>query len=225
MSKITRRDFINGTLMAAGSSILSLEASGQAAMVALDPSYYPPARTGLRGSHPGSNEHAHGLAWAGRSDWGPVTRLAESYDLVVVGGGISGLAAACFYQQAHGRDKRVLILDNHDDFGGHARRNEHTIGRVMRISYGGSQTIVEPKHADEIVLNLCTTSASISSASKPPTTGTFSGDTTWVASLISTKKSSAKTRSSSTRTATTRTTSKAFWAENSPTRKRRDRRH
>jgi spermidine dehydrogenase len=154
MSKITRRDFINGTLMAAGSSILSLEASGQAAMVALDPSYYPPARTGLRGSHPGSNEHAHGLAWAGRSDWGPVTRLAESYDLVVVGGGISGLAAACFYQQAHGRDKRVLILDNHDDFGGHARRNEHTIGRVMRISYGGSQTIVEPKHADEIVLNL-----------------------------------------------------------------------
>jgi spermidine dehydrogenase len=154
MSKITRRDFINGTLMAAGSSMLPLEASGQAAMVALDPSYYPPARTGLRGSHPGSNEHAHSLAWAGRSDWGPVTRLPEIYDLVVVGGGISGLAAACLYQQKHGRDKSVLILDNHDDFGGHARRNEHTIGPNTRISYGGSQTIVEPRHADEIVLNL-----------------------------------------------------------------------
>ncbi len=153
-SKITRRDFINGTLMAAGSSMLSLEASGQAAIAALDPSYYPPARTGLRGSHPGSNEHAHSLAWAGRSDWGPVTRLPETYDLVVVGGGISGLAAACFYQQKHGRDKSVLILDNHDDFGGHARRNEHTIGGVMRISYGGSQTIMEPRHADEIVLDL-----------------------------------------------------------------------
>jgi spermidine dehydrogenase len=154
MNKITRRDFINGTLMAAGSSMLPLEASGQAAIFSLDPSYYPPARTGLRGSHPGSNEHAHSLAWAGRSDWGPVTRLPETYDLVVVGGGLSGLAAACFYQQDHGRDKRVLILDNHDDFGGHARRNEHTIGGVMRISYGGSQTIVEPKHADAIVLNL-----------------------------------------------------------------------
>jgi len=154
MSKITRRDFINGTLMAAGGSMLSLEATGQAAMVALDPSYYPPALTGLRGSHPGSNDHAHSLAWGGRADWGPVTRLSEAYDLVVVGAGISGLAAAFFYQQKHGRDKRVLILDNHDDFGGHAKRNEHTIGRNTRISYGGSQTIVEPKHADEIVLKL-----------------------------------------------------------------------
>jgi spermidine dehydrogenase len=154
MSKITRRDFINGTLMVAGSSMLSLEASGQTAMAALDPSYYPPARTGLRGSHPGSNDHAHSLAWAGRKDWGPVTRLPESYDLVVVGGGLSGLAAAYFFQRRHGKNKTVLILDNHDDFGGHAKRNEHTIDGNTRISYGGSQTIVEPKDADEIVLNL-----------------------------------------------------------------------
>ncbi|MDA0994817.1 MAG: NAD(P)-binding protein [Proteobacteria bacterium] len=154
MSEITRRDFINGTLMAAGSSMLPLEATGQAAMAALDPSYYPPARTGLRGSHPGSNDHAHSRAWAGRSDWGPTTKLSEAYDLVVVGGGLSGLAAAYFYQQKHGTDKRILILDNHDDFGGHAKRNEHTINGVTRISYGGSQTIVEPKHADKIVLNL-----------------------------------------------------------------------
>ncbi|MDA0681462.1 MAG: NAD(P)-binding protein [Proteobacteria bacterium] len=154
MSEITRRDFINGTLMAAGSSMLPLEATGQAAMAALDPSYYPPARTGLRGSHPGSNDHAHSRAWAGRLDWGPTTKLSEAYDLVVVGGGLSGLAAAYFYQQKHGTDKRILILDNHDDFGGHAKRNEHTINGVTRISYGGSQTIVEPKHADKIVLNL-----------------------------------------------------------------------
>jgi len=153
-SRITRRDFINGTLVVAGSSLLPLEASAQAAMAALDPSYYPPARTGLRGSHPGSNDHAHSLAWSGRTDWGSVTQLAEVYDLVVVGAGLSGLAAACFYQQKHGRDKKILILDNHDDFGGHARRNEHTIGDVMRICYGGSQTIVEPKHADEVVLKL-----------------------------------------------------------------------
>ena len=77
--------------------MLPLEATGQAAMVALDPSYYPPLRTGLRGSHPGSNDHAHSMAWAGRSDWGPTTKLAETYDLVVVGGGISGLSAAYFY--------------------------------------------------------------------------------------------------------------------------------
>jgi spermidine dehydrogenase len=154
MSEITRRDFINGTLMVAGSSMLPFDANGQAAMAALDPSYYPPALTGLRGSHPGSNDVAHARAWAGRSDWGPTTKLSETYDLVVVGGGLSGLAAAYFYQQQHGADKKVLILDNHDDFGGHAKRNEHTIDGVMRLGHGGSQTITNPKYADEVVLNL-----------------------------------------------------------------------
>jgi len=132
--------------------MLPFEASGQAAMAALDPSYYPPALTGLRGSHPGSNDHAHSRAWSGRSDWGVTTRLQEHYDLVVVGAGISGLTAAYLYRQKHGADKKILILDNHDDFGGHAKRNEHSIDGATLISYGGSQTIVEPKHADQIVL-------------------------------------------------------------------------
>ena len=154
MSEITRRDFVNGTLMAAGSSMLPFAASSQAAMAALDPSYYPPARTGLRGSHPGSNEHAHARAWNGRSDWGPTTKLSETYDLVVVGGGLSGLAAAYFYQQQHGTNKKILILDNHDDFGGHAKRNEHTIDGNTRISYGGSQTITNPAYANKIILDL-----------------------------------------------------------------------
>ena len=94
MAEITRRDFINGTLLTAGSSMLSNQASSQTAMAALEPSYYPPARAGLRGSHPGSYDHAHSRAWGGRSDWGPTTQLPETYDLVVVGGGLSGLAAA-----------------------------------------------------------------------------------------------------------------------------------
>jgi len=134
--------------------MLPTEAFGQSAMAALSPSYYPPARTGLRGSHPGSYEHAHERAWNGRSDWGPTTKLSETYDLVVVGGGLSGLSAAYFYQQKHGRDKKVLILDNHDDFGGHAKRNEHTIDGVLRLGEGGSESFESPRGFGETVLNL-----------------------------------------------------------------------
>ena len=110
MSKITRRDFINGTLIAAGASMLPFGCTSNAVLDNLDPLYYPPSLTGLRGSHPGSNIHSHEKAWAGKSDWGLTTELQETYDLVVVGGGISGLSAAYFYQQKHGTDKKVLIL-------------------------------------------------------------------------------------------------------------------
>ena len=123
-------------------------------MNTLDPLYYPPALNGLRGSHPGSNVHAHGISWQQKTDWGNTSQLNESYDLIVVGGGISGLSAAYFYQQKHGRDKKILILDNHDDFGGHAKRNEHKINGETRIGYGGSQTFVSPHTQSETVLNL-----------------------------------------------------------------------
>ena len=155
MSDITRRDFINGTLMAAGASMLPFGRSNDEVLKTLDPSYYPPARTGLRGSHPGSNENAHIKAWSDeKPDWGPATNLKETYDLVVIGGGLSGLAAAYFYQQEHGKDKKVLILDNHDDFGGHAKRNEHTINGDTRLIYGGSQTLVDPHSGGEVVQDL-----------------------------------------------------------------------
>jgi spermidine dehydrogenase len=154
MNKITRRDFINGTLMAAGASMFPFGCTSESDLDKLDSLYYPPALTGLRGSHPGSNTHAHSRAWNKKSDWGPTTDLKEEYDLVVVGGGISGLSAAYFYQQEHGRDKKVLILDNHDDFGGHARRNEHTINGNLRLTNGGSQTLVSPHARSETVLNL-----------------------------------------------------------------------
>jgi spermidine dehydrogenase len=78
MSEITRRDFINGMLMAAGGSMLPFAATSQAVMAALEPSYYPPARTGLRGSHAGSHENVHSLAWNEPSGWGPTTKLSDA---------------------------------------------------------------------------------------------------------------------------------------------------
>ena len=144
MSKITRRNFINGTLVAAGASMLPFACTSDKVLNSLDPLYYPPSLTGLRGSHEGSNIHAHSRAWAKKSDWGPTVELKEEYDLIVVGGGISGLSSAYFYLQKHGRDKKVLILDNHDDFGGHAKRNEHKVGDKTMITFGGSQSLQSP---------------------------------------------------------------------------------
>ena len=84
--------------------------------------YYPPALTGLRGSHEGSFEVAHGFRDG--ETWDAVETGERDYDLVIVGAGISGLAAAYFYRKQNGPDSRILLLDNHDDFGGHAKRNE-----------------------------------------------------------------------------------------------------
>jgi spermidine dehydrogenase len=107
-----------------------------------DPRYYPPSLTGLRGSHPGSFEVAHALRDAGKWDERTAAQsLNENYDLVVVGGGISGLAAAYFFRQLRGDHARILILDNHDDFGGHAKRNEFSAAGRTLIGYGGTQSI------------------------------------------------------------------------------------
>jgi len=137
-----RRDFLQGTALALGAggtlSPLELMAGERAAD-------YPPALTDLRGSTPGSFESAHALAWNGQSWPRPDAQTDDTYDLVIVGGGLSGLAAAYFYRQRVGPDTRILILDNHDDFGGHARRNEFTAAGEMLIGYGGSQSIDTPR--------------------------------------------------------------------------------
>ncbi len=139
---ITRRDFLGGVALslAAGTSLSPLEIL---AMEGKSP-YYPPSLTGLRGSHAGSFEIAHAVAWSDAKFDRPENQTDKTYDLVVVGGGISGLAAAHFYRQRAGTDKSILVLDNHDDFGGHAKRNEFDVDGEKLICYGGSQSIDTP---------------------------------------------------------------------------------
>jgi spermidine dehydrogenase len=137
---ITRRDFLNGVAVALTGSLVApswLSEPGAQTPAAQDaPGYYPPALTGLRGSHPGSFEVAHALT-QGRTWSGAGT--GERYDLVVVGAGLSGLASAYFFHTAAGQSSRVLLLDNHDDFGGHAKRNEFTYnGRTLLLNGGTS---------------------------------------------------------------------------------------
>jgi spermidine dehydrogenase len=146
---ITRRDFLNGVAMTAGAAVMpwDLFAMGGQAETGSEksPNYYPPALTGLRGSHPGSFDAAHSLRDGTFWDTaGKPEDTGETYDLIVVGGGISGLAAAHFYRKAAGEKARILILDNHDDFGGHAKRNEFRIGNAFRLGFGGTFSIESP---------------------------------------------------------------------------------
>ena len=142
---ITRRDFMNGVAMGltAGTALLPLELLAMNRQSSTD-ALYPPELIGMRGSHPGSFEVAHALARNGARWTEPIDQTDRNYDLVIVGGGISGLSAAHLYKQRHGKDSRILILDNHDDFGGHAKRNEFTVDGKQVICYGGSQSIAEP---------------------------------------------------------------------------------
>ena len=136
--QITRRDFLDGIALAGGAMALSpLQALADSQDVTHASQFYPPSLTGLRGNHPGSFEVAHALAREGqRPD--EFELLDEAYDLVVVGAGISGLTAAYLFRKQYGPNAKILILDNHDDFGGHAKRNEFSAQGHMLLGVGGS---------------------------------------------------------------------------------------
>jgi len=143
---INRRDFLNGCALsvAAGSAVSPLEALAQGTLNpnALPADYYPPTRQGLRGSHAGSFEVAHDMRTGKQRD---VTDAGDrEYDLVVVGGGLSGLAAAYFYRKQHGPGASILIIENHDDFGGHAKRNEFWHDDRMYLVNGGTLNVEAP---------------------------------------------------------------------------------
>jgi len=165
--RITRRDFLNGVAVgigALGSTKLPAKLQGFAkdkppansSDHAIEGSY-PPALTGMRGSQPGAFDVAHALRdgtfW---ENAGTPIETSETYDLIVVGGGISGLAAAYFYRQQAGAKARILILDNHDDFGGHARRNEFRVGNRLLLSNGGTQSIESPSEYSAVAKGLLT---------------------------------------------------------------------
>ena len=157
--QITRRDLLNG--MAVGAVGAMFPAYAGEPSPSLDSSvsprgtstYYPPTLTGMRGSHAGSFEVAHALAWQGQK---PDTyeSLDEHYDLVIVGAGMSGLAAAWYYLKKADPDARVLVLDNHDDFGGHAKRNEFHHKDRMLLSLGGAQNLDSPSNYGDIAGSL-----------------------------------------------------------------------
>jgi spermidine dehydrogenase len=146
--RIERRDFLNGLALGVAGACTALHASAATREPLpgsqATPDTYPPGRLGLRG------EHQSAIAAFGDIEQGAFVQFpsidvdtAETYDLVVVGGGLSGLAAAYFWHKGL-PNQRVLVLDNHDDFGGHAKRNEFTYNGRTFLSFGGTMSIATP---------------------------------------------------------------------------------
>lgn len=157
-SKITRRDFLNGVAIGTGASLLMpgqvvAQSSGSVTSNKSPSDYYPPTLTGMRGSHEGSYEVAHALAWNGQKP-ANYDALDQHYDLVVVGAGQSGLAAAWYYRKKMGPSAKILLLDNHDDFGGHAKRNEFHQDGNMVLGLGGAQNIESMSSYSEVAAEL-----------------------------------------------------------------------
>ena len=139
MSEISRRDFLNGAALAIAAGLTP------AAQIAAQPARYPPALTGLRGQHAGSFEAAH--AFVRERERFAVDRLRAR-------GALRSGRGRRRHQRArgglvlsprHGPQARILVLDNHDDFGGHAKRNEFMVDGRLMIGYGGSQSIDSPQ--------------------------------------------------------------------------------
>lgn len=152
---ISRRDFLNGAPIVVGAALSPTLLSACAQTGTVDPftlpsGYYPPTKTGLRGSHDGSWEAMHGVVSGEAVEHGIPE---EDYDLVVIGAGMSGLAAAWYFRDER-PDARILILDNHDDFGGHAKRNEFDVNGTFRIGYGGTEAIDTPSGYDPEAMRL-----------------------------------------------------------------------
>jgi spermidine dehydrogenase len=161
---ITRRDFVNGTLVGAGAAVLGVRTRTAAA--AIDGRASPPAAamaapaadtfTGYGGV--GDYARANGNTW-------PVVQAAHrlrdrrydeaafagaqaagDFDLVVVGGGIAGLSAAYYFNKAGGPRRRVLLLENHAMLGGEARQNEFLVDGERLLGPQGSNDFSVPQH-------------------------------------------------------------------------------
>ena len=132
--QITRRDFLDGMACAVVAGAAPQPGRALDAGAA-----YPPGRTGYGGSRPEDFAVAHGVRDGKRYDL-RAQPATERHDFIVIGAGIGGLAAAHYLREARPQ-ARILILDNHDDFGGHARRNEFDVGGRLLLGYGGSESL------------------------------------------------------------------------------------
>lgn len=140
-ASITRRDFLGSALLASGAALLGGLTPAQMLAQSDDFTGY-----GGVGEYSKSNGNTWDVLMAGHTIrdgvYEPLPKnivdTGEIYDSVIVGGGISGLAAALFFQRQGGPGKKCLILENHPIFGGEAKQNEFLVDGKRLIAHQGS---------------------------------------------------------------------------------------
>lgn len=145
--RVTRRDFLGSTLLASGS--LLLEGLTPAQLLAAKDDF---TGYGGVGEYSRSNGNTLEVLTSGHTmrDHGYNAQTAsaidtqEIYDCVIVGGGISGIAAGLFFLRQAGANKSCLILDNHPIFGGEAKQNEFVVDGERLIAHQGSAIYLVP---------------------------------------------------------------------------------
>jgi spermidine dehydrogenase len=141
-AQITRRDFLGSTLLASGAALL--ESITPAELLALGNDEF--TGYGGVGEYSTSNGNTWDVLQAGHTirdrRYDPLPKevidTGENYDCVIVGGGISGLAAALFFQRQAGPGMKCLVLENHPIFGGEAKQNEFLVNGQKLIAHQGS---------------------------------------------------------------------------------------
>src|SRR5262245_54234272 len=154
MTDITRKDFLNATLLGAGAALLSSPSPADAMrrIAELAPAEDAFSGPGGVGDYASSNgdtkpviDAAHRIRDGAYKTKLNTTDTGEVYDLLIVGGGITGLTAAYFFEKTNGGSKRCLVLENHPIFGGEAKQNEFLVDGVRLMAPQGSNDFGVPR--------------------------------------------------------------------------------
>jgi spermidine dehydrogenase len=158
---ISRRDFVNGTLVGAGVALLGAAAPGctarpqpEAVVDDLWTGYGGVGDYATSNGNVASVRDAAHLIRDGltKSMLDDVEDIGEEYDMVIVGGGFSGIGAAYHFHKKHGGDKKCLILENHPVFGGEAKQNEFEVDGYRLFGPQGSNDFGPPDKDDESLI-------------------------------------------------------------------------
>jgi spermidine dehydrogenase len=168
-SRITRRDFLNSSLLGSGTALLSAACpmhSFPFAQAQAEPGAAAAPQDDFSGyGGVGDYQEANGntlpvmqAAHRIRDNFyqqhpQPPEETGELFDLIIVGGGLTGLMTAHEYAKHSEGRQHCLILENHPVFGGEARQNEFEVNGYRLVGPQGSNDFYPPQEGSNTQLD------------------------------------------------------------------------